>query len=92
MAKGDPGAPKERTQLIRARERLGLTRPQLAKKIGASRANVYRVEIGVSHPSLALMQRWTKALGPGVSMELFWAPSAKARPSRRAQPSPDATA
>lgn len=75
--------PKKRTQLIRLRERRGLSGPQLAKKIGASRTNVYRIEAGVSHPSLALMQKWIKALGPGATLEMFWDKSAKARPSRR---------
>ena len=92
MAKTGYTAPKERIQLIRARERLGLTRPQLAKKIGASRASVFRIETGVGHPSLALMQRWIKALGAGVSLDLFRASGVRARPSRRAQPSPDTAA
>jgi DNA-binding XRE family transcriptional regulator len=81
---------KERTKLIQARERLGLNRVEFAKKVGTSRVNVYRIEIGVSHPSLALMQRWVKALklGPGVSLEMFWAAGAKARPSRRRAATP----
>jgi transcriptional regulator with XRE-family HTH domain len=74
-----------RTELINARERLGLTRRQLAEAIGSSRPNIFRIEIGERHPSLALMQRWAAALG-GVPMELFRAPPgvARARPSRRA--------
>jgi DNA-binding XRE family transcriptional regulator len=83
---------KKRSKLIRAREYLGMTRPQLAKKLGASRQNIYRIEIGVAHPSLALMQRWAKAL-PGVSMEFFRGTAPKARPSKRASartPSSDA--
>jgi transcriptional regulator with XRE-family HTH domain len=74
----------KRIELIYARERLGLTRIEFAKKLGVSRSNVYRIEIGVSHPSLALMQRWLLALGPDAKMDWFRGEFAKARPSRRA--------
>ena len=92
MTKTRELAPKRRTQLISARKRVGRSGVQLAKKIGVAKSTVYRIEAGLAHPSLALMQRWIKALGPGVSMDLFGAPGARARPSRRVQSSPDATA
>jgi ribosome-binding protein aMBF1 (putative translation factor) len=72
---------KKRTQLVKARERLGWSGAQLAKKIGTNKSTVYRIEAGIGHPSLALMQKWVKAL-PGANMEMFRAPTAKARPSR----------
>ena len=71
--------PVQRFQLIRARERLGLNVPELAKKLGVAKPTVYRIEAGISHPSLALMQKWVAELGPGASMELFWTKSAKPR-------------
>jgi DNA-binding XRE family transcriptional regulator len=92
MTKTRELAPKKRAQLIRARKRVGRSGVPLAKKLRVAKSTVYRIEAGLSHPSLALMQRWTKALGPGASMDLFWAPGARARPSRRVQSSPDATA
>jgi DNA-binding XRE family transcriptional regulator len=92
MTKTRELAPKKRTQLIRARKRVGRSGVQLAKKLRVAKSTVYRIEAGLSHPSLALMQRWIKALGPGVSMDLFGAPGARARPSRRAHSSPDAAA
>jgi transcriptional regulator with XRE-family HTH domain len=64
----------KRTDLIRARERLLLTRPQLAKRLGIGRVAVYRVEEGMRDPSAALMRRWVKKLGPGASMDLFRKP------------------
>jgi DNA-binding XRE family transcriptional regulator len=73
--------PQKRTDLIRARERLGLGSTALAYRIGVAKSTVSRIEAGISHPSLALMQKWVKAL-PGATMEMFAAPSAKARPSR----------
>jgi transcriptional regulator with XRE-family HTH domain len=87
-------APKERTELIRARELLGLNGSQLAERLGVVKSTVYRIEAGISHPSLAMMQRWVKALGPGVSMEIFRAASAKPRHAagHAAKPRPLTTA
>ena len=69
----------QRFQLTRARERLGLTMPELAKRLGVAKPTVYRIEAGIRHPSLALMQKWVAELGPGASMELFWTKFAKPR-------------
>lgn len=72
-------APRKRTHLIKARERLGWTGAELADRLGVYRSTIYRIEAGVRHPSLALVQKWVSAL-PGATMEMFWAPTAKARP------------
>lgn len=72
--------PKKRTQLIKARERLGWNGAELADRIGINKSTVYRIEGGVSHPSLAMMQKWVKAL-PGATMEMFWASTAKTKHS-----------
>jgi transcriptional regulator with XRE-family HTH domain len=64
----------ERTQLIRARQALGLNRRQLADKIGLTRQYLYCIERGLRDPTLAIMQRWVEALGPYGTFELFRQP------------------
>lgn len=83
--------PEKRTLLINLRERQGWTGAELAKRMGAYKSTVYRIEAGVSHPSLALMQKWVQLL-PGASMEMFWASSAKARPGKPSVSTRDAAA
>ena len=61
----------ERKDLIRAREQLGLARPEFAKAIKVSRHFVYSVETGLRDPSLEIVRRWVEALGPGATMDLF---------------------
>jgi putative transcriptional regulator len=58
-----------RTRLRQAREALGWTQEELAKRLGVSRLGVLNIEVGRRHPSHALMVRWAKELG--VSIELF---------------------
>jgi transcriptional regulator with XRE-family HTH domain len=72
----------ERTTLIRARELLGLTRPELAKRVGITREFVYCVESGQRDPSLPTMQRWVKALGQFGTMDLFRDPKKPRRQLR----------
>ena len=64
----------ERKDLIRAREQLGLQRPEFAKAIKASRHFVFSVETGLRDPSLEIVRRWVEALGPGATMDLFKQP------------------
>jgi transcriptional regulator with XRE-family HTH domain len=71
----------ERTALIRAREKRGLTRPEFAKLMGGSRHYIYAIEMGMRDPSFEFMRRWVKALGEGATMELFG--RATARPYTR---------
>ena len=66
----------ERAKLIWARERLGLTRAELAEKIGLTRHYVFVVETGARNPSLDVMTRWADALGPRVTLDLFRSPAA----------------
>jgi transcriptional regulator with XRE-family HTH domain len=63
--------PRQRTKLIAARERLGLTRPQLARRIGLDRSYLYRIETGRYDPGLDTMVAWLKELGPDASIALF---------------------
>ena len=58
-----------RVHLIEARERLGLSRPELADQLKLSRAYVFRVEEGMRRPSLPAMIRWARRLN--VSMDVF---------------------
>ena len=62
---------RERTELIRAREALGLNRPQLAEKSGVARSYIYRVEAGVQDPGLQTIIAWMNALGPDASLSWF---------------------
>jgi transcriptional regulator with XRE-family HTH domain len=61
----------ERQALIEAREKLGLSRPELAKKVGVARTFLWRVEIGEEDPSLSVLVKWLDALGPEASIRLF---------------------
>jgi transcriptional regulator with XRE-family HTH domain len=60
-----------RPKLVKARERLGMTRPQLAAKLGLARSYVYKIEIGDINPGVATIVEWLKALGPEASIDLF---------------------
>ena len=62
---------RERTELIRAREALGLTRPQMSEKSGVDRSYIYRVEAGVLDPGLQTIIAWMNALGPDASLSWF---------------------
>ena len=68
--------------LIQAREHRGWMQKDLAGRIGTNAGTISRVESGVREPSLALMQRWAKALGPGVTLDIFCSPYAKLRKPR----------
>jgi transcriptional regulator with XRE-family HTH domain len=63
-----------RTALIRAREHLGMTRRELAAKLGVERTVIHRVEGGDRDTTVELMRRWAEALG-GVSFDLFKPPN-----------------
>lgn len=69
----------QRTALIHARMALGLTRAELADKIGMDRSVIFRVEEGADDPSLEKMRRWVKALGEGASLDLFAPPKNRKR-------------
>ena len=60
-----------RPQLIKARERLGMSRPQLAEKIGRARSYIYRIEIGDINPGITTIMDWLEALAPEGSIEMF---------------------
>jgi predicted transcriptional regulator len=63
--------PGRRQALIEARERLGVSRAQLAHLLGVSRSFIYEVELGTRNPSLFNMLRWRDALGKKLSLDLF---------------------
>jgi transcriptional regulator with XRE-family HTH domain len=62
---------RERLELIRAREALGLSRPKLAEKTGLSRTHIFRVETGAVDPGLDSIVTWLTALGPDAPITLF---------------------
>jgi DNA-binding XRE family transcriptional regulator len=63
-----------RRALIQAREKLGMTRPDLAAELGIDRTVIYKVEVGIQDTTVELMRRWADALG-GVSFDLFKPPN-----------------
>lgn len=50
------------SQLISARTRKGLTQAQLAKKMGTKQSAISRIEGGDANPSIAFLEKLTKAL------------------------------
>ena len=65
----NPGLMGPRTKLIKARERRGVSRIDLAERLGMTRQYVMRVEDGLRNPSHETMVRWADALG--ISMDKF---------------------
>jgi DNA-binding XRE family transcriptional regulator len=58
-----------RNRLRAARERLGLTQPELARRLGLTRLYVQAVEVGRRGASYATMVRWARELGE--PLEIF---------------------
>jgi transcriptional regulator with XRE-family HTH domain len=58
-----------RTKLIKARERQGISRIDLAERLGMTRQYVMRVEEGLRNPSHETMVRWADELD--ISMDKF---------------------
>jgi DNA-binding XRE family transcriptional regulator len=69
--------PTARIRLIRAREDAGLTRPELAERLGVSRFFVFSVETGRRKTRLDMMQAWAEILD--IPLEFFLPPSARAK-------------
>ena len=61
----------QRKGLIRARELMGMSRPELAERLGFSKHFVFAVESGIRSPCLKNMRRWVDALGHYGTLELF---------------------
>ena len=59
-----------RSQLIEAREGVGISRPALAAKLSVSPHFAMMIENGRQNPSLPMMQRWLAVLGE-TSLDLF---------------------
>ena len=72
----------KRIPLIEARERIGLSRPQLADEMGVDRGLIHKVEMGKQGCGLATMIRWVDVLGAGATLELFRGPPSKRRGTR----------
>ena len=48
--------------ILRARVEKGMTRAQIAKRMGTTQSSIARVEAGKSHPTIPFMQRLAEAL------------------------------
>jgi putative transcriptional regulator len=55
-----------RNAVAAARQRAGLTQPQLAVQVGVSRGTIARIEAGETSPSVALALKLADALGQSV--------------------------
>lgn len=58
----------QRTRLIRARKKRGLSRAELGRKLGISYAHIHRIEEGFRNPSFPVMERWAAALGCSITI------------------------
>lgn len=58
------------SQLIGARMKKGLTQEQLAKKMGTKQSAIARVEGGDANPSIAFLEKLTRALGTKLIIQL----------------------
>ena len=63
--------PNARLGLIRVREMRGISRPELARRLGVDRSQVFRYELGEASPPLALALKIIDLLGPEASIEMF---------------------
>ena len=61
---------KARGQLIKAREKLKLTRAELALKLGIGEWHLQKMEVGNAHPKYEQLQMWARALGFEVELRL----------------------
>lgn len=52
-----------RTQIIKARNDLGITQKELALKAGLTQANVSKIEKGISHPTIETLLKLANGLG-----------------------------
>jgi transcriptional regulator with XRE-family HTH domain len=69
--------PTARVRLIRAREDAGMSRLELAERLGVSRFFVFSVEIGRRKTRLDTMQAWAEILE--IPLEFFLPPSERAK-------------
>ena len=58
------------SQLIGARVKKGLTQAQLAKKMGTKQSAIARIEGGNSNPSIAFLEKLTRALGSKLTIRI----------------------
>lgn len=63
--------PNARLGLIRLRESRGISRPELARRLGVNRSQVFRYELGEASPPLALALRIIDLLGPDATFDMF---------------------
>ena len=55
--------------LLDARKRAGLTQAELAKRIGANKSYISRVERGLTIPTVATLYRLAAAMGLAVTLQ-----------------------
>ena len=58
------------SQLIGIRAKRGLTQSQLAKRMGTKQSAIARIEGGNANPSIAFLEKLTKALGSKLIIQI----------------------
>ena len=61
---------QRRRRLIHAREAATKTQRRLAEQIGITRLALLKLELGRNQPTPALLERWVRALGLRVRVEV----------------------
>lgn len=58
-------------ELLKARENVGMTQKELAKKTGVHQANISKIERGLANPSLSLLNRLASGMGMKMHVKFY---------------------
>lgn len=58
-------------ELLKAREKVGMTQKELAKKTGVHQANISKIERGLANPSLSLLNRLASGMGMKMHVKFY---------------------
>ena len=58
------------SQIIKARKEQNMTQPELAKRVGTHKSNIYRLESGNYNPSLDFLIKVTQSLGKELKITI----------------------
>jgi predicted transcriptional regulator len=58
------------SQIIKKRNKLGLTQKELAERIGTKQPSIARFEAGLSNPTIGFLQKVSEALGSKLVVKI----------------------
>lgn len=58
-------------ELLKARENIGMTQKELARKTGVHQANISKIERGLANPSLSLLNRLASGMGMKMHVKFY---------------------